>query len=162
MGVLKVWAAPACNNPVFAEIVPPHLRNLIYAFDRCFEGAVAACATPFVGLLAEKIFGFTVCHHSWLDAPVAPPLLVCWLDRFSVSRCAITHAVCGWMSPVPPPSLGYWLKRFWFHGAQMLILFVLGCPCAVPFVGLLAEQIFGFEVHHNLQNAVLANDRTEF
>lgn len=64
MGVLKVWAAPACNNPVFAEIVPPHLRNLIYAFDRCFEGAVAACATPFVGLLAERFFGFRVCNHS--------------------------------------------------------------------------------------------------
>ena len=64
MGVLKVWAAPACNNPVFAEIVPPHLRNMIYAFDRCFEGAVAACATPFVGLLAERIFGFTVCNGS--------------------------------------------------------------------------------------------------
>ena len=64
MGVLKVWAAPACNNPVFAEIVPPHLRNLIYAFDRCFEGALAACATPFVGLLAESVFGFTVCNHS--------------------------------------------------------------------------------------------------
>ncbi len=60
MGVLKTWAAPACNNPVFAEIVPPHLRNMIYAFDRCFEGAIAACAAPLVGMLAEKMFGFTV------------------------------------------------------------------------------------------------------
>jgi MFS family permease len=34
-GVLHVWAAPACNNPIFAEIVPAHLRNLAYAFDRC-------------------------------------------------------------------------------------------------------------------------------
>lgn len=34
-GLMHVWAAPACNNPVFAEIVPPHLRNLVYAFDRC-------------------------------------------------------------------------------------------------------------------------------
>ncbi|KAL0030933.1 hypothetical protein WJX79_002316 [Trebouxia sp. C0005] len=59
MGVLKTWAAPACNNPVFAEIVPPHLRNMIYAFDRCFEGAIAACAAPLVGMLAEKMFGFT-------------------------------------------------------------------------------------------------------
>lgn len=149
MGVLKVWAAPACNNPVFAEIVPPHLRNLIYAFDRCFEGAVAACATPFVGLLAEKIFGFTVRTHSGLEAPVPPPSLRYWLKRFLVLRCAITHAVCGRTSPVPPPLLGFWLKTFWFHGAQMLILFVLGCPCAVPFVGLLAEQIFGFKVYHN-------------
>lgn len=64
MGLLKVWAAPACNNPVFAEIVPPHMRNMIYAFDRCFEGAVAACATPFVGMLAQRMFGFTVSTDS--------------------------------------------------------------------------------------------------
>lgn len=25
----------ACNNPIFSEIVPTHLRNLIFAFDRC-------------------------------------------------------------------------------------------------------------------------------
>ena len=37
-GVLTSWAAPACNNPVFAEIVPPDMRNLVYAFDRSFEG----------------------------------------------------------------------------------------------------------------------------
>ncbi len=36
--LLKAWPAPACNNPVFAEIVPPQQRNLVYAFDRCFEG----------------------------------------------------------------------------------------------------------------------------
>jgi len=34
MGVLISWAAPACNNPIFAEIVPPHLRNMIYSCDR--------------------------------------------------------------------------------------------------------------------------------
>lgn len=38
MGLLKSWSQPACNNPIFAEIVPPRFRNLIYAFDRCFEG----------------------------------------------------------------------------------------------------------------------------
>lgn len=30
----------------------------MYAFDRCFEGAVAAFAAPFVGALAEHWFGF--------------------------------------------------------------------------------------------------------
>ncbi len=25
----------ACNNPIFSDIVPTHLRNLIFAFDRC-------------------------------------------------------------------------------------------------------------------------------
>ncbi|KAK9820276.1 hypothetical protein WJX72_008508 [[Myrmecia] bisecta] len=57
-GVLKTWAQPGLNNPVFSEIVPPSMRTMIFAFDRCFEGAVAAFATPFVGLLAEKVFGF--------------------------------------------------------------------------------------------------------
>ena len=64
MNSLGTWAAPACNNPAFAEIVPPHMRNMIFAFDRCFEGAVAACAAPLVGVLAEKKFGFTVSRHS--------------------------------------------------------------------------------------------------
>ena len=43
-----------------AEIVPPHLRNMIYAFDRSFEMAIAACGAPLVGILAERVFGFTV------------------------------------------------------------------------------------------------------
>ena len=30
------------------------------AFDRSFEGALAACGAPIVGLLAEKLFGFEV------------------------------------------------------------------------------------------------------
>lgn len=34
---LKTWPAPACANPVMAEIVPPRSRNLVFAFDRCFE-----------------------------------------------------------------------------------------------------------------------------
>ncbi|KAL0055016.1 hypothetical protein WJX82_005813 [Trebouxia sp. C0006] len=58
MNSLGSWAGPACNNSAFADIVPPHMRNLVFAFDRCFEGAVAACAAPLVGMLAEKRFGF--------------------------------------------------------------------------------------------------------
>ena len=65
LGLLISWAAPACNNPIFAEIVPPDLRNMIYAFDRSFEGAIAACGAPFVGWLAEYM-GFKV------SAPLLP------------------------------------------------------------------------------------------
>ncbi|KAI3436365.1 hypothetical protein D9Q98_002418 [Chlorella vulgaris] len=76
--LLKAWPAPACNNPMFAEIVPPHQRNLVYAFDRCFEGAIAACAAPFVGLLAERLFGFsgsgTVTHDRERDLANAAAL----------------------------------------------------------------------------------------
>ncbi|EFN51219.1 hypothetical protein CHLNCDRAFT_141208 [Chlorella variabilis] len=56
--LLTAWPAPCCNNPAFAEIVPAAQRNLIYAFDRCFEGAMAACSAPLVGMLAEDWFGF--------------------------------------------------------------------------------------------------------
>lgn len=55
MGLLISWAAPACNNPIFAEIVPPHLRTMIYAFDRSFETAISASAAPLVGILAEAL-----------------------------------------------------------------------------------------------------------
>ena len=47
--------------PSFAQIVPPDLRNLVYAFDRSFEMAIAALAAPVVGILAEHVFGFAVC-----------------------------------------------------------------------------------------------------
>ena len=60
MGMSISWAAPACNNPIFSEIVPTHMRNMIYAFDRSFEGAIAACGAPLVGILAERVFHFKV------------------------------------------------------------------------------------------------------
>jgi hypothetical protein len=34
------------------------LRNLIYAFDRSFEGGIAALGAPLVGWLAKAAFGF--------------------------------------------------------------------------------------------------------
>lgn len=34
--------------------MPSQLRSTIYAFDRSFEGAVAACGAPLVGLIAER------------------------------------------------------------------------------------------------------------
>ncbi|KAL4445751.1 hypothetical protein ABPG77_008950 [Micractinium sp. CCAP 211/92] len=58
-GLCITWAGTACNNPIFAEIVPPSNRNLVFAFDRSFEGAVAACAAPLVGWLSQAAFGFT-------------------------------------------------------------------------------------------------------
>ncbi|KAL4425866.1 hypothetical protein ABPG75_009882 [Micractinium tetrahymenae] len=53
------WAGTACNNPIFAEIVPSAHRNLIFAFDRSFEGSMAACAAPLVGWLSQVAFGFS-------------------------------------------------------------------------------------------------------
>ena len=41
-GLLKSWAAPALNNPVFAELVAQDLRPMVYAFDRS-AGVLATC-----------------------------------------------------------------------------------------------------------------------
>lgn len=57
-GSVASWAGTACNSPIFAEIVPARLRSSIYSYDRCFESALAACAAPIVGIIAEKVFGF--------------------------------------------------------------------------------------------------------
>jgi len=57
-GAMASWAAPAFNNPCFAEIVPEEMRTMIYAFDRSLEMALAALAAPLVGILAERVFGY--------------------------------------------------------------------------------------------------------
>lgn len=76
--VLTAWPAPCANNPIFSEIVPPDQRNLVYSFDRCFEGAVAAFATPLVGYMSETMFGFsgtsTVSGDPAVDLPNAHAL----------------------------------------------------------------------------------------
>ncbi|CAL8466343.1 g5879 [Coccomyxa elongata] len=56
-GLLISWCGSA-NSAMFAEIVPEQLRSVVYAFDRSFEGAIAACAAPLVGMIAERVFGF--------------------------------------------------------------------------------------------------------
>ena len=57
MGLFSSWCG-SNNAAVFAEIVPAELRSSVYAFDRSFEGAVGALATPLVGVVASKVFGF--------------------------------------------------------------------------------------------------------
>ena len=42
------------NSAFFADIVPEQKRSTVYAFDRSFEGAVAACAAPLVGAFPLK------------------------------------------------------------------------------------------------------------
>jgi len=57
-GLLTQWAATAANNPIFAEVVEPRLRTVVYSLDRAFEGALSALGAPLVGKAAEALFGF--------------------------------------------------------------------------------------------------------
>jgi MFS family permease len=59
LGLLCSWCGAGVNSPIFAELVPDDLRSTIFAFDRSFESALAACAAPVVGFLAERRYGFS-------------------------------------------------------------------------------------------------------
>ena len=43
---------------MFAEVVAPKHRTMIYAFDRAFEGSFGSLAAPAVGIVSEKIYGY--------------------------------------------------------------------------------------------------------
>ncbi|XP_038900601.1 protein spinster-like isoform X2 [Benincasa hispida] len=58
MGLTISWNGTAVNAPIFAEVVPPKHRTMIYAFDCAFEGSFSSFAAPLVGILSEKMFGY--------------------------------------------------------------------------------------------------------
>ncbi|GMH42215.1 hypothetical protein BSKO_10134 [Bryopsis sp. KO-2023] len=104
MGLLAPWAASACNNPIFAEIVPPSHRNLVYSFDRSFEMSLSALAAPLVGLMAEK-FGYSgtvkVTGESDKDLPNASALrdaLFFWL-MVPWTICFLLYTAVHWTYP---------------------------------------------------------------
>ena len=127
-GALISWCG-ANNSAVFADVVPSRLRGTIYAFDRSFEGAVAATATPLVGIIAERVFGFT---GSLADAPtgaggeggnaararaLASALLLC---------CTVPWAACFlayfWLYRIYPRDA----RRAWPHSASFPDLAAVG------------------------------------
>ncbi|KAK6150945.1 hypothetical protein DH2020_015877 [Rehmannia glutinosa] len=80
MGLTISWCATATNGPMFAEVVPPKHRTMIYAFDRAFEVSFSSFAAPVVGILSEKIYGY--------DAKSVDPVLgvgerACVVERAS-------------------------------------------------------------------------------
>eukprot|EP01025_Chloroclados_australasicus_P021392 TRINITY_DN224_c2_g1_i2.p1 TRINITY_DN224_c2_g1~~TRINITY_DN224_c2_g1_i2.p1 ORF type:complete len:531 (+),score=44.75 TRINITY_DN224_c2_g1_i2:400-1992(+) len=106
MGLLISWAAPACNNPIFAEIVPEDMRNIIYAFDRCFEWAIASSAAPIVGVLAHRVFGFMGTAETHPDDPaldqhnakaLGNAMLYCMVVPWSL--CALVYTGLYWTYP---------------------------------------------------------------
>ncbi|KAK8942421.1 hypothetical protein KSP39_PZI009488 [Platanthera zijinensis] len=58
MGSTISWCATCANNPMFAEVVPPRNRTMIYAFDRAFECSFSSFAAPAVGILTERVYGY--------------------------------------------------------------------------------------------------------
>lgn len=69
--------------------MPPSQRNLIYAFDRTFEMALAALAAPLVGVIAERFFGFTVSHS------VVSVLALLLLHHAAHCILAVARMSCG-------------------------------------------------------------------
>ncbi|KAK7828705.1 hypothetical protein CFP56_029978 [Quercus suber] len=58
IGFFTSWAAPATNNPIFAEIVPEKSRTSIYALDESFESMLATFSPAVVGILAQQVYGY--------------------------------------------------------------------------------------------------------
>lgn len=101
-GLIISWAAPSCNTPIFAEIVPQRRRNLIYAFDRCFEDAVASPVTYFVGWAASSIFGFkgnaTTTGNQEIDLQKADALAkaIVWFSIIPFILCVVFYSGLHW------------------------------------------------------------------
>lgn len=105
-GLLNSWPAPACNNPIFAEIVPASHRNIVYAFDRSFEMALASLAGgPVVSLLSMKLFGFSdeaaATGDPAIDLPKADALSQALLLMTAIpwAACVLTYTGAHWTYP---------------------------------------------------------------
>ena len=91
MGATISWCQACANSPIFADIVKPSHRTMIYAFDRAFEGSFAALAAPLVGILAEKVYGYRVGK----DIPDSgSPVEALALSRGLFTMMAIPFALC--------------------------------------------------------------------
>lgn len=60
-GALISWSAPACTNPVFAEVVPSQMRSIVYSFDRSFEGELWVGGWWVVGGCGASLGGGRAC-----------------------------------------------------------------------------------------------------
>lgn len=79
-----------------------HVNVQIYAFDRSFEGAIAACGAPLVGIIAEKLFGFKVGFQgvqAWMSMPALHRCCSTLFYAVSVVFCAFPPTAridCEW------------------------------------------------------------------
>ena len=105
------------NSAMFADIVPEHLRSTVYAFDRSFEGAVAACAAPLVGKIPYLSCTHIVKPLSHVSTPVISLLTSTAINAWGTQRL---HGHC-----------------------QTAVGTVSHCPCCLTAVSLFAQQRFG-------------------
>ncbi len=63
MSAVSALAMTRSRFILWLQVVPENLRSSIYAFDRCFEGAISALSAPLVGLVAERWFHYTSNFH---------------------------------------------------------------------------------------------------
>ncbi|GAB4813864.1 hypothetical protein N2152v2_000910 [Parachlorella kessleri] len=102
MGLSVSWCG-ANNSSIFADLVPEQLRSTIYAFDRSFEGAIAACGAPLVGLVAERWFGFEGAVGQGQEGAyrnalaLANALLVCLVAPWLL--CLLSYTALHWSYP---------------------------------------------------------------
>lgn len=91
-GLVHVWAAPACNNPVFAEIVPVPMRNLVYAFDRCGSSLMLCLRLSLTLCLCPSL---TLCLCLCLS-------LTLWLCRCRCATVCLCRCRCATLSTPTP------------------------------------------------------------
>lgn len=90
--LLASWCDGGAKRPILSQIVAPHDRGSIFAWDTAFEHSCAALVgAPAVAVLAEQVFGYKLTPGS--DQP-ADPVKAAALGRAMVSVCTVPFAVC--------------------------------------------------------------------
>lgn len=100
------WNTMLCLSCNVAHIVAVALLAAVSAY-RSFENSIAACAAPVVGLLAERVFGFTgVLNDDALKdetlrrhnaAALGSSLLACMTVPWSL--CLLAYSALHWFYP---------------------------------------------------------------
>lgn len=136
-GLLISWCGSA-NSAIFAEIVPDNLRSVIYAFDRSFEGAVAACGMPLVGQSSAIACHTVSCH--WIQA--AGREISC-LHPSSCPSAARPNGGCAWLN------MGALARRD--SCIEGRVNQMLGCNSRHPDLHVQAQapEDIGFRRHHS-------------
>ena len=99
----------ANNSSICADVVPEELRSTVYAFDRSFEGGVAASAAPLVGEAQpscmpplDRSVGVGLVHQ--FGCFLRFPTCVC----ASTLHCGTGSWVCVWIAwSCPVYSMGF-------------------------------------------------------